>query len=95
MNQIRQNQWVSPTSIQAQGWPMALSGKDVVGIAQTGSGKTLSVRGWMFLRNFNHVEADWNFSCLVKLFEVPVLSPATWRKCFIHQLFHCSLFYLP
>jgi len=32
----------SPTSIQAQGWPMALSGRDVIGIADTGSGKTLS-----------------------------------------------------
>jgi ATP-dependent RNA helicase DDX5/DBP2 len=31
-----------PTVIQSQGWPMALSGRDVVGIAQTGSGKTLS-----------------------------------------------------
>mmetsp|Transcript_76982 Transcript_76982/g.186253 ORF Transcript_76982/g.186253 Transcript_76982/m.186253 type:complete len:568 (-) Transcript_76982:553-2256(-) len=31
-----------PTPIQSQGWPMALSGRDVVGIAQTGSGKTLS-----------------------------------------------------
>jgi ATP-dependent RNA helicase DDX5/DBP2 len=31
-----------PTSIQSQGWPMALSGRDLVGIAQTGSGKTLS-----------------------------------------------------
>ena len=31
-----------PTPIQAQGWPMALSGRDVVGIAMTGSGKTLS-----------------------------------------------------
>lgn len=31
-----------PTPIQAQGWPMALSGRDMVGIAQTGSGKTLS-----------------------------------------------------
>jgi len=31
-----------PTPIQAQGWPMALSGRDVVGIAETGSGKTLS-----------------------------------------------------
>jgi len=31
-----------PTPIQAQGWPMALSGKNMVGIAQTGSGKTLS-----------------------------------------------------
>jgi len=31
-----------PTPIQAQGWPMALSGKDMVGIAATGSGKTLA-----------------------------------------------------
>lgn len=31
-----------PTPIQAQGWPMALSGKNMVGIAQTGSGKTIS-----------------------------------------------------
>lgn len=32
----------APTAIQAQGWPMALSGRDMVGIADTGSGKTLS-----------------------------------------------------
>lgn len=32
-----------PTSIQAQGWPIAMSGRDMVGIAQTGSGKTLAV----------------------------------------------------
>jgi len=32
----------APTPIQAQGWPMALSGRDVVGVAQTGSGKTLA-----------------------------------------------------
>eukprot|EP01029_Cantina_marsupialis_P010320 TRINITY_DN2346_c0_g7_i1.p1 TRINITY_DN2346_c0_g7~~TRINITY_DN2346_c0_g7_i1.p1 ORF type:complete len:546 (+),score=200.88 TRINITY_DN2346_c0_g7_i1:40-1638(+) len=31
-----------PTSIQAQGWPMALSGRDMIGIAATGSGKTLA-----------------------------------------------------
>ncbi|CAH1124895.1 unnamed protein product [Ceutorhynchus assimilis] len=31
-----------PTSIQAQGWPVVLSGRDLVGIAQTGSGKTLA-----------------------------------------------------
>lgn len=42
METVFKNQWVSPTPIQAQGWPMALSGRDVVGIAQTGSGKTLS-----------------------------------------------------
>lgn len=34
--------FTKPTPIQAQGWPMALSGKNMVGIAQTGSGKTLS-----------------------------------------------------
>lgn len=32
----------APTPIQAQGWPVALSGNDMIGIAQTGSGKTLS-----------------------------------------------------
>ena len=32
----------APTPIQQQGWPMALSGRDMVGIAQTGSGKTLA-----------------------------------------------------
>ncbi|XP_013190637.1 ATP-dependent RNA helicase p62 [Amyelois transitella] len=31
-----------PTPIQAQGWPIAMSGKNLVGIAQTGSGKTLA-----------------------------------------------------
>ena len=35
--------FVEPTPIQSQGWPMALSGRDFVGIAQTGSGKTLGV----------------------------------------------------
>ena len=32
----------NPSSIQAQSWPVALSGRDLIGIAQTGSGKTLS-----------------------------------------------------
>lgn len=31
-----------PTVIQSQGWPIALSGKNFVGIAQTGTGKTLA-----------------------------------------------------
>ncbi|XP_029920192.1 probable ATP-dependent RNA helicase DDX5 [Myripristis murdjan] len=38
---VKQN-WTEPTPIQSQGWPLALSGKDMVGIAQTGSGKTLA-----------------------------------------------------
>jgi ATP-dependent RNA helicase DDX5/DBP2 len=32
----------SPTPIQSQGWPMALLGRDMVGISKTGSGKTLA-----------------------------------------------------
>lgn len=44
MDVINKQNWTEPTPIQAQGWPLALSGKDMVGIAQTGSGKTLSVR---------------------------------------------------
>jgi ATP-dependent RNA helicase DDX5/DBP2 len=43
MRTITAQNWKEPTAIQAQGWPMALSGRDIVGIAQTGSGKTLSV----------------------------------------------------
>jgi ATP-dependent RNA helicase DBP3 len=31
-----------PTPIQACAWPIALSGKDVIGIAETGSGKTFA-----------------------------------------------------
>lgn len=34
--------FTEPTAIQAQGWPMALKGRDLVGLAETGSGKTLS-----------------------------------------------------
>ena len=48
-----------PTAIQAQGWPIALSGKNMVGIARTGSGKTLAVSSFAeFLRN------DSNFNNL-------------------------------
>ncbi|EEQ82394.1 hypothetical protein NCER_100895 [Vairimorpha ceranae BRL01] len=42
LNNFKLKAFTSPTPIQAQGWPMALTGKDMVGIAQTGSGKTLS-----------------------------------------------------
>lgn len=42
LNEVKQQGFPKPTAIQCQGWPMALSGRDMVGIAATGSGKTLS-----------------------------------------------------
>ncbi|KAI8515370.1 putative ATP-dependent RNA helicase ddx17 [Branchiostoma belcheri] len=42
MDEIRNANFEKPTPIQAQGWPVALQGRDIVGIAQTGSGKTLA-----------------------------------------------------
>ena len=45
----RRQGFKDPTPIQAQGWPIALSGQNMVGIAKTGSGKTLAVSN----ANFN------------------------------------------
>ncbi|XP_017781492.1 PREDICTED: probable ATP-dependent RNA helicase DDX17 isoform X2 [Nicrophorus vespilloides] len=42
ISEIRKMGFKAPTPIQSQGWPIALSGRDMVGIASTGSGKTLS-----------------------------------------------------
>lgn len=42
MEVIRRQGFAQPTPIQCQGWPMALSGRDMVGIAETGSGKTMA-----------------------------------------------------
>ncbi|XP_022623146.1 probable ATP-dependent RNA helicase DDX17 [Seriola dumerili] len=42
MDVLMHQNFKEPTAIQAQGFPLALSGRDMVGIAQTGSGKTLS-----------------------------------------------------
>ncbi|OAY65335.1 DEAD-box ATP-dependent RNA helicase 30 [Ananas comosus] len=46
--------FIEPTPIQAQGWPMALKGRDLVGIAETGSGKTLAY----LLPSLVHVNAQ-------------------------------------
>jgi len=41
LTKFQQMGFQAPTPIQAQSWPMILSGRDVLGIAETGSGKTL------------------------------------------------------
>jgi ATP-dependent RNA helicase DDX5/DBP2 len=40
IQQIKRAGFTDPTPIQAQAWPVALSGRDLVAIAKTGSGKT-------------------------------------------------------
>ncbi|XP_039275081.1 ATP-dependent RNA helicase DDX42-like [Nilaparvata lugens] len=40
MKAIRKSEYTQPTPIQAQSIPAALGGRDIIGIAKTGSGKT-------------------------------------------------------
>ena len=42
LDEVKKAGFQEPTPIQAQGWPMALLGRDLVGLAETGSGKTLA-----------------------------------------------------
>lgn len=41
LSEIHKCKFPAPTPIQSQGWPMALKGRNTVGISATGSGKTL------------------------------------------------------
>lgn len=40
MLDIRYHEYEKPTPIQSQAIPIALSGRDILGLAETGSGKT-------------------------------------------------------
>lgn len=51
---LLKNNFENPTPIQAQGWPLALSGKDMVGSSQTGSGKTIGFT----LPGLAHIQAQ-------------------------------------
>ncbi|KAK1118071.1 hypothetical protein K0M31_015350 [Melipona bicolor] len=42
LDEIRKQNFTKPSPIQCQGWPILLSGRDLIGIAQTGTGKTLA-----------------------------------------------------
>lgn len=43
MEQQLFKQYQTPTTIQSISWPVAMSGRDIISIARTGSGKTLGV----------------------------------------------------
>lgn len=42
LEEIRKAGFTTPSPIQCQAWPILLSGEDLIGIAQTGTGKTLA-----------------------------------------------------
>ncbi|KAG5339518.1 DDX43 helicase, partial [Acromyrmex charruanus] len=42
LTEIRKQNFEKPSPIQCQAWPILLSGQDLIGIAQTGTGKTLA-----------------------------------------------------
>ncbi|XP_036324102.1 probable ATP-dependent RNA helicase DDX43 [Rhagoletis pomonella] len=42
MEEIYKQDFVKPSPIQSQAWPILLKGEDMIGIAQTGTGKTLA-----------------------------------------------------
>ena len=42
LEKLKEQNFPRPTPIQSQFWPLALQGRDCIGISQTGSGKTLS-----------------------------------------------------
>jgi ATP-dependent RNA helicase DDX43 len=42
LEEIYKQNFEVPSPIQSQGWPILLKGCDLIGIAQTGTGKTLS-----------------------------------------------------
>ena len=41
MTETKAQKFTTPTPIQAQGWPIALSGRNLISVGKTGSGKTL------------------------------------------------------
>eukprot|EP00930_Biecheleria_cincta_P025939 TRINITY_DN18382_c0_g1_i1.p1 TRINITY_DN18382_c0_g1~~TRINITY_DN18382_c0_g1_i1.p1 ORF type:complete len:723 (-),score=135.52 TRINITY_DN18382_c0_g1_i1:207-2375(-) len=51
---LEENNWSKPTAIQAQALPILLSGKNIVGVAQTGSGKT----GAFLIPAIVHIDAQ-------------------------------------
>ncbi len=53
LDEIKRAGFKAPTPIQAQAWPIALAGRDLVAIAKTGSGKTCG----FLLPGMMHIQA--------------------------------------
>lgn len=57
---IRKHEYTQPTPIQAQSIPVALSGRDLIGIAKTGSGKTAAFVWPMLIHIMDQKELEPN-----------------------------------
>lgn len=81
INKFAKDGFESPTPIQMQGWPMALSGRNVVGIAQTGSGKTLAfaLPAFVHILAQKKIERGDGPACLI-------LAPTRELACQIHEV---------
>ncbi|KAF8704836.1 hypothetical protein HU200_031074 [Digitaria exilis] len=56
LREVLQAGFSAPTPIQAQSWPIAIKGRDIVAVAKTGSGKTLGylLPGFILLKRLQH-----------------------------------------
>jgi len=65
--------FAAPTPIQSQAWPMVLEGNDCVGIAETGSGKTLSfvLPGIIHIQGQPVTEQQWSRRSPIALVVAP------------------------
>lgn len=78
LNAFKKRGFTKPTSIQSQGWPLAMSGKDMIASAETGSGKTMA----FLLPAFEHIS---NLKSNVRGPSVLILAPTRELALQIHE----------
>ncbi|CAM2702774.1 unnamed protein product [Rotaria socialis] len=81
MNEIAKQGFVEPSPIQCQAWPIALKGYDFIGIAQTGTGKTLA----FLLPALIHIDNQPKCKPAIQGPKALILSPTRELAIQIHQ----------
>ncbi|CAF3836647.1 unnamed protein product [Rotaria magnacalcarata] len=81
MNEITKQGFLEPSPIQCQAWPIALKGYDFIGIAQTGTGKTLA----FLLPALIHIDNQPKCKPAIQGPKALILSPTRELAIQIHQ----------